>query len=72
LEETTPATTSVALSPLPSPTPAVGEPSPTPAEVVSGELAPDFTLEGVQGESVTLSDYQGALNVVLVFYRGKT
>jgi hypothetical protein len=37
-----------------------------------GEPAPDFTLDSAQGVAVTLSDYQGKSNVVLVFYRGKT
>ena len=35
-----------------------------------GLPAPDFTLESVSGNSVTLSNYQGGKNVVLVFYRG--
>jgi hypothetical protein len=38
----------------------------------SGPVAPDFTLDSVQGEPVTLSDYQGESYVVLVFYRGQT
>jgi hypothetical protein len=72
LAATIPATQSVANSPLPSPTPAADEPSPPVAEVAPGEPAPDFTLEGNQWGSVTLSDYRGASNIVLVFYRGKT
>ncbi|HDR8040742.1 TPA: thioredoxin-dependent thiol peroxidase [Bacillus cereus] len=32
-----------------------------------GEMAPDFTLEGSNGEQVRLSDFQGK-NVVLYFY----
>ena len=72
LAATVPATQSVANSPLPSPTPAADEPSPPVAEVAPGEPAPDFTLEGNQWGSVTLSDYRGASNIVLVFYRGKT
>jgi peroxiredoxin len=35
-----------------------------------GGSAPDFTLESYAGEVVTLSDYRGRANVVLVFYRG--
>lgn len=35
-----------------------------------GEPAPDFTLENVDGKRVTLSDFRGKKNVVLVFYRG--
>ena len=33
-------------------------------------LAPDFTLNNTQGQSVTLSDYRGDKHVVLVFNRG--
>jgi peroxiredoxin (alkyl hydroperoxide reductase subunit C) len=35
-----------------------------------GDLAPDFTLEALDGRVVTLSSYRGHKNVVLVFYRG--
>lgn len=35
-----------------------------------GDLAPDFTLEALDGKVVTLSSYRGHKNVVLVFYRG--
>jgi hypothetical protein len=35
-----------------------------------GQEAPDFTLASLAGPLVTLSDYRGAKNVVLVFYRG--
>jgi hypothetical protein len=35
-----------------------------------GDPAPDFSLESYRGDVVTLSDYQGAKDVVLVFYRG--
>ena len=34
---------------------------------VVGELAPDFSLEGSTGETITLSNYRGK-NVVLYFY----
>lgn len=37
------------------------------AEIVTGSLAPDFTLRGTQGE-MHLSDYQGKKKVVLYFY----
>jgi mycoredoxin-dependent peroxiredoxin len=33
-----------------------------------GEVAPDFTLKDQQGKKVSLSDYRGLKNVVLVFY----
>lgn len=33
-----------------------------------GQLTPDFTLENQHGESVTLSDFRGRKNVVLMFY----
>jgi peroxiredoxin len=32
--------------------------------------APDFTLKDYRGNSITLSDYQGKQNVLLVFNRG--
>jgi cytochrome oxidase Cu insertion factor (SCO1/SenC/PrrC family) len=35
-----------------------------------GEPAPDFTLQKQDGRNVSLSDYRGQRNVVLVFYRG--
>lgn len=35
-----------------------------------GDEAPDFTLASFDGEPVTLSDYRGETNVLLVFYRG--
>lgn len=35
-----------------------------------GQPAPDFTLPSVHGEDVSLSDYRGKKNVVLVFLRG--
>jgi len=33
-----------------------------------GQLAPDFTLKGPQGQPVTLSEYRGHHPVVLVFF----
>ncbi len=35
-----------------------------------GTPAPDFTLEDEKGAPVTLSQFHGKKNVVLVFYRG--
>lgn len=35
-----------------------------------GDVAPDFTLASLAGPPVTLSDFRGEKNVVLVFYRG--
>jgi cytochrome oxidase Cu insertion factor (SCO1/SenC/PrrC family) len=35
-----------------------------------GEPAPDFTLQDKDRKSISLSDYRGKRNVVLVFYRG--
>ena len=44
---------------------------PTDLERVSvGDPAPDFSLQALSGQVLTLSDYRGAKNVVLVFYRG--
>jgi hypothetical protein len=38
--------------------------------VAVGDMAPDFSLETIEGDTLTLSSFQGAKNVVLVFYRG--
>ena len=38
--------------------------------VAVGDPAPLFTLESYHGEPVSLEDYRGEKNVVLVFYRG--
>jgi cytochrome oxidase Cu insertion factor (SCO1/SenC/PrrC family) len=35
-----------------------------------GDKAPDFTLENMDGKRISLSDFAGKKNVVLVFYRG--
>ena len=45
--------------------------SPTDLERVKvGSQAPDFTIEGMDGKEIRLSDCRGKKNVVLVFYRG--
>jgi cytochrome oxidase Cu insertion factor (SCO1/SenC/PrrC family) len=36
-----------------------------------GETAPDFTLENMDGNGISLSDFRGKKNVILVFYRGQ-
>jgi len=38
--------------------------------VAVGTPAPDFSLESLDGDTLTLSDFRGKKNVVLVFYRG--
>ena len=38
--------------------------------VAVGDVAPDFTLPQYGGGNVTLSQFRGNKNVVLVFYRG--
>jgi len=35
-----------------------------------GDTAPDFTLENLDEKSISLSEFRGKKNVVLVFYRG--
>lgn len=35
-----------------------------------GDKAPNFTLENTDGKRISLSDFRGRKNVVLVFYRG--
>ncbi len=45
--------------------------APTDIERVAlGTEAPDFALRAYSGDILTLSDYRGEQNVVLVFYRG--
>jgi len=39
-----------------------------PTGPVLGQVAPDFTLKDQQGRKVSLSDYKGIKNVVVVFY----
>jgi cytochrome oxidase Cu insertion factor (SCO1/SenC/PrrC family) len=49
-----------------------GDLSPTDLDRVRvGDPAPDFTLESETGVPITLSDFRGRANVVLVFYRGR-
>jgi len=36
-----------------------------------GDAAPDFTLENMDGQQITLSEVYRNRNVVLVFYRGQ-
>ncbi len=38
--------------------------------VALGTQAPDFSLDSYAGDVVTLSDFRGQKNVLLVFYRG--
>ena len=38
--------------------------------VAVGDVAPDFSLQSLDDGVVTLSEYKGAKDVVLVFYRG--
>ncbi len=40
------------------------------SRVAVGSEAPDFTLESLGGPAVTLSQFRGKQNVVLVYYRG--
>jgi peroxiredoxin len=38
--------------------------------VALGTTAPDFSLESLSGDTLTLSDFRGRKDVILVFYRG--
>jgi cytochrome oxidase Cu insertion factor (SCO1/SenC/PrrC family) len=40
------------------------------SRVAVGMEAPDFRLEALNGPPVTLSQFRGKQNVILVFYRG--
>lgn len=45
--------------------------SPTDLERIKvGDRAPDLTLENMDGKRISLSDFRGKKNVLLVFYRG--
>ncbi len=35
-----------------------------------GDVAPDFSLRALSGQVLTLSEFRGKKNTVLVFYRG--
>lgn len=41
-----------------------------PDRVAVGDTAPDFSLRSHGGEIVTLSDFRGRRDILLVFYRG--
>lgn len=41
-----------------------------PERVAVGDVAPDFTLPAHGGGTLTLSDFRGKRDVLLVFYRG--
>ena len=48
-----------------------GQPEKDPSEMLAtGQKAPNFTAPDQEGNPVTLSDYQGKKNVVLIFYPG--
>jgi peroxiredoxin len=42
------------------------------SQVEINSCAPDFTLTDLDGKNVSLSDFRGSKNVVLVFNRGFT
>jgi cytochrome oxidase Cu insertion factor (SCO1/SenC/PrrC family) len=69
-----PATSRPATTPNPTqqPTETVAPPPTATARSTApaaGEQAPDFTLQSVWGEPITLSNYRGHNNVMLLFYR---
>ena len=41
-----------------------------PERIAVGTEAPDFRLESYRGETLSLSEYRGKREVLLVFYRG--
>lgn len=54
----------------PGPKDGSGLPATDIERIRAGDMAPDFTLESKDSSLITLSDYRGKKNVVLVFYRG--
>jgi len=71
VEATTPAP-DIPVSPPATPPPEPDEANAPQGDATLAGPAPDFKLESAQGAEVTLSDYAGVSNVVLVFYRGQT
>jgi cytochrome oxidase Cu insertion factor (SCO1/SenC/PrrC family) len=65
-----------ACAEAPGPTPELGPhdgaelPDVEPERVAVGDTAPDFSLRAHDGEIVTLSDFHGNRDILLVFYRG--
>ena len=41
-----------------------------PERVAVGTVAPDFSLPTLDGDTITLSEFRGSKDVILVFYRG--
>jgi len=58
------------VRPATGPVDGLGLPPTDLARVAVGTAAPDFALEGQDGEVVRLSGFRGRRNVVLSFYRG--
>ena len=64
------ATAGAQVTPALGPKDGAGLPPLDTARVAVGTRAPDFTLEAKDGGTVTLSQFRGKKEVVLVFYRG--
>jgi hypothetical protein len=47
---------------------AVSQESPGQRELKLGEVAPDFALRNIEGKKVSLKDYRGRKQALLVFY----
>jgi cytochrome oxidase Cu insertion factor (SCO1/SenC/PrrC family) len=60
----------VAVSAQTGPKDEIKQPATDLDRVKVGQPAPDFTLEDSDGTKISLADYRGKKNVVLVFYRG--
>ena len=69
---TTPTTATAQVRDLSAlgPSDGAGLPPADTGRVRVGSLAPDFTLESKDGGTVTLSQFRGKKNIILVFYRG--
>lgn len=65
-----PATATAQGNPMLGPKDGAGLAATDTGRVSIGTIAPDFTLEAKDGLPVTLSQFRGKKNVVLVFYRG--
>ena len=63
--------TGAAASPQLGPTDGAGLPAIDLERVKYVKTAPDFRLENIDGKRVSLSEFRGKKNVLLVFYRGQ-
>ena len=57
-------------TPTPPPTAAASPETISPEAAPPAKTAPPLALSNAAGETITLNDYRGRQNIVLIFYRG--